>query len=135
MQTVAHSRVLMAINISSLESLRLGPVIVNLIKVAREDYKYKGNDGKEWLIEKGTVVDLPVYCIQRDPLVYKNPNEFNPDRFDPETGVSSKEYKQRCSLIPFGEGPRQCLGNNTTSLETYFVLLPHPNPIIPLHLA
>lgn len=90
----------------------MGPVLVNLIKIARDDYKYTDKDGRDWLIEKGTVVNIPVYCVHRDPLVYKNPNEFDPDRFNPDTGVSSKEFKQRCSLIPFGEGPRQCLGKD-----------------------
>lgn len=40
---------------------------------------------------------------------FPNPEVFNPERFDPEHG-GVKAFKDRCVLIPFGDGPRICTG-------------------------
>ena len=42
---------------------------------------------------------------------YTNPNEFIPERFDPENG-GIKAFKDRGVLAPFGDGPRICLVSN-----------------------
>lgn len=99
------------------EALRLHPAITNLVKVATEDYTYTDTKGKKWLIEKGTPVNLPLFAIQRDETVFEDPETFNPDRFDPETGTPAKVYRQQCTLIPFGEGPRQCVGMRFSTAE------------------
>lgn len=49
-------------------------------------------------------------CIIFNPSeYYPNPDAFNPGRFDPEHG-GVKAFKDRCVLIPFGDGPRICSG-------------------------
>lgn len=40
---------------------------------------------------------------------YPNPHTFNPERFNEEHG-GIKSFRDRCVLLPFGEGPRICLG-------------------------
>lgn len=40
---------------------------------------------------------------------YPNPESFSPERFNDENG-GVKAFKERCVLIPFGDGPRICLG-------------------------
>lgn len=40
---------------------------------------------------------------------FTDPDTFNPDRFNPEHG-GVKAFKDRCVLIPFGDGPRICSG-------------------------
>lgn len=49
---------------------------------------------------------IPAYAIQRDPEYYPNPDRFDPERF------SVDEIKKRdpCVYLPFGEGPRICVG-------------------------
>lgn len=40
---------------------------------------------------------------------YPNPESFYPERFNPDNG-GVKAFRDRCLLIPFGDGPRICLG-------------------------
>lgn len=64
-------------------------------------------NGKNILIQRGMKVYVPVECIQLDPEYYTQPEEFIPERFD-ERDV--KWYRDNCYLLPFGEGPRTCVG-------------------------
>lgn len=48
---------------------------------------------------------IPVYQIHHDEEYYPNPEEFNPDRFNEEN--KPNQY----AFLPFGEGPRMCIGN------------------------
>lgn len=73
-------------------------------------------------IEKGDIVNIPIHCIQRDPFTYKNPSQFDPDRFSAENG-GVKKFRQTCSLTPFGEGPRQCLGMRLSVAEVKIVVI------------
>nr|ACG68822.1 cytochrome P450 [Anopheles funestus] len=85
------------------ETLRKYPPIESLSRVPIRDYTIPGT---KHVIPKNTLVQLPVYAIQRDPEFYPEPDQFNPDRFLPE------EVKQRhpYAFLPFGEGPRICIG-------------------------
>jgi len=53
----------------------------------------------------GTMISLDTQMLNRDPEVWANPHEFNPDRFN---GTDSKQFYQ---YHRFGLGPRMCLGN------------------------
>ncbi|KAJ9564515.1 LOW QUALITY PROTEIN: hypothetical protein OSB04_000481 [Centaurea solstitialis] len=55
-------------------------------------------------IKKGWHVNIDATHIHYDPEVYKDPLHFNPSRFD--------EIQKPYSYIPFGSGPRTCLGIN-----------------------
>lgn len=65
-------------------------------------------------LSKGTTVIIPAYGIQHDPDIYANPEVYNPDRFLPE------EVQQRHSLsfLPFGDGPRNCIGLRFGLMQT-----------------
>ncbi|KAM9314863.1 cytochrome P450 3A30-like [Pholidichthys leucotaenia] len=83
------------------ESLRLYPPGVRLERVAKETVKIN-----EITIPKNTAIIVPVYALHRDPELWPEPEEFRPERF-------SKENKQRISpytYLPFGSGPRNCIG-------------------------
>ncbi|CAK1552776.1 unnamed protein product [Leptosia nina] len=82
------------------EGLRMHPSVSTLDRYALEDYKIPGTD---LVIEKGTPVYISLFGVHRDPQFFERPNEFDPERFS-EGNIVSDNY------LPFGVGPRQCIG-------------------------
>ncbi|KAI8793604.1 G-protein coupled receptor C02B8.5 [Biomphalaria glabrata] len=68
-----------------------------------------------------TAVIIPVYNLQRDPEFWKNPNEFNPERFI-EGSPSYRPYNP-LTFMPFGIGPRLCIGMLLGLLEMKLALV------------
>lgn len=69
-------------------------------------------------VQPRTQVFVNIYALQRDPIMWVNPDEFDPTRFvcRPEVDMGGQHYQ----LLPFGAGRRQCPG---TKLATTFVQL------------
>jgi cytochrome P450 family 6 len=86
-----------------------------LIRVANE--RYEVPNGRVTL-EKGMSVFVPVYAIHKDANYYPNPEEFDPERFSPEETKKRHPY----TFLPFGEGPRSCIGIRFGQLQTKFGL-------------
>jgi cytochrome P450 len=61
----------------------------------------------------GTIMAICVYTVHRHPGFWEQPEVFNPLRFSPEADLRRHRY----AYIPFGAGPRQCIGNNFGLLE------------------
>ena len=59
-----------------------------------------------------------IYAIQRDPTLWKRPLEFDPDRFDAE----NSNGRDRWQYLPFGAGPRSCIGDHFAMLEATLAL-------------
>lgn len=57
-------------------------------------------------MEKDTLVLIPIYGIHHDEEYYPNPEEFDPERFSEE----NKRKIPPFAYMPFGEGPRVCIG-------------------------
>ncbi|GFG32549.1 hypothetical protein Cfor_12376 [Coptotermes formosanus] len=85
------------------ETLRMYPSLPNLIRVCTKPYTIPGTNV---LIEKGTPVIIPIYAIHRDQLYYSDPDRFDPERFT----EYNKEKRPAYTYLPFGEGPRICIG-------------------------
>ncbi|CAL1278466.1 unnamed protein product [Larinioides sclopetarius] len=85
------------------ETLRIYPVAVRLERHTEADYKL-GDTGIT--IPKGMLVSIPIFAIHRDPKLWPDPEKFNPERFTPEERAKRDPY----SYIPFGAGPRNCVG-------------------------
>lgn len=49
---------------------------------------------------------IPVFAIHHDPAYYPDPYKFDPERFADNKIKTKNNY----TFIPFGEGPRMCLG-------------------------
>lgn len=60
-------------------------------------------------IEKDFVAIIPIWSIQRDLEYYPDPLKLYPERFNPEDG-GIKKYRDMGVFLPFGDGPRICLG-------------------------
>lgn len=88
------------------ETLRKWPIVPALIRQAENAYKVPNS---EFVLEKGTKISIPVLGIHRDPDIYPNPDLFDPERFTKENIAERHPY----SWLPFGEGPRNCIGKRT----------------------
>lgn len=87
------------------------PAVENLQRVSENDYKVAGT---KHVIEKGTSVIIPVYGIHHDPNIYPNPEEFIPERFTEE----NMKKRHQFTFLPFGEGPRVCIGMRFGQMQT-----------------
>lgn len=73
--------------------------------------------GSSFTLKPGDNVWFPVYALQRDPQYFPNPNKFDPERFyQKEVNANNLAY------IPFGLGPRMCIGNRFALQEVKTVL-------------
>nr|ARI68319.1 CYP9A113 [Mythimna separata] len=92
------------------ELLRLWPPGFVLDRICTKDYNVgKPNEKaeKDFIIRKGTPVFIPVIAIHRDPQYFSNPEKFDPERFSDE----NKHKIQSAAYMPFGVGPRNCIGS------------------------
>ncbi|KAL6119660.1 cyp3a7 [Pungitius sinensis] len=83
------------------ESMRLYPSGNRLDRVSKSSVEIEGVT-----IPKGTVVMIPVYTLHREPTLWPEPDAFKPERFSKENKDSIDPY----SYLPFGAGPRNCIG-------------------------
>lgn len=97
------------------ETLRMYPPLIATNRVANEDYEL-GNTGI--VLEKGVSIHIPLFSIHRDPEYFEDPDTFNPDRFLAENLHKIKDF----SFIPFGSGPRSCIGMRFAIIEAKIML-------------
>ena len=83
------------------ETLRLYPIANRLERVCKKDVELNGV-----YIPKGSTVMIPSYALHHDPQHWSEPEEFQPERFSKENKGSIDPYV----YLPFGNGPRNCLG-------------------------
>ncbi|XP_025417274.1 probable cytochrome P450 6a13 isoform X2 [Sipha flava] len=70
------------------------------------------------IIEKGQKIIIPLYNIHNDPKYYPDPQIFNPERFSTEQNFK----RMNGTFIPFGDGPRMCLGKRLAEIEMLLIL-------------
>ncbi|RZC35581.1 p450 domain containing protein [Asbolus verrucosus] len=85
------------------EILRKYPPVPFIRRRCVKDYKIPDED---IVIEKGTIVVIPILGIHHDKEYYPDPDKFDPERFSEE----NKSCRHHYAHLPFGEGPRICIG-------------------------
>lgn len=85
------------------ETLRKYPVIPVLTRESTCDYTFEGLNIS---IPKGQKVWIPMQGLHHDPDIYPNPEVFDPERFS----SSAMAHRDPMYFLPFGEGPRNCIG-------------------------
>jgi len=95
------------------EILRLNPPAWAVGRTVLESINLGGYD-----IPEGVDLILPFYHLHRHPKYWEHPNAFDPDRFSPERmdDIHPKAY------LPFGSGPRKCIGNHFAIIEMLLIL-------------
>jgi cytochrome P450 len=72
----------------------------------------------EWQMPKGSLIIVSVYALHRDPRFFPEPERFMPARFAP----GWEERILRYAYLPFGGGPRVCIGNGFAMMEARLIL-------------
>lgn len=88
------------------EGLRIQPPAPQIDRCCSKDYTMDLGNGKSVEIKKGEIIFLPYYLLHNDSKYFPNPEEFNPYRFSDE----NKDSIVTGSYLPFGLGPRACIG-------------------------
>ncbi|XP_043945555.1 cytochrome P450 3A9-like [Protopterus annectens] len=83
------------------ESMRLYPNAGRIERICKKTIEINGI-----IIPKGTVIMVPLYALHRHPDHFPEPEEFRPERFSKE----NKETMDPYAFMPFGTGPRNCIG-------------------------
>ncbi|CAA7403309.1 unnamed protein product [Spirodela intermedia] len=93
------------------ESLRLYPQPPVLIRRSIKDDVLGG-----YPIKRGEDIFISVWNLHRSPNHWAEPESFNPERW-PLDGPNPNEINQNFSYLPFGGGPRKCIGDMFASFE------------------
>ncbi|MBC7157656.1 MAG: cytochrome P450 [Rhodobacteraceae bacterium] len=93
------------------ETLRLYPPAAFLSRTARAPDSLCGRE-----VRPGDTIMLPIYALHRHHLWWDNPHAFRPDRF------LSGPRPDRFAFLPFGDGPRVCIGAAFALQEAVIVL-------------
>jgi cytochrome P450 len=110
--TSAHVEHLVTVQQVLNESLRLFPTAPIIIRDIVEDMEFDGVS-----VPAGTVGIIPIYAIHRHRSYWDDPDRFDPDRFAPGRAKPS-----RFQFMPFGAGPRICIGAAFAMIEATIML-------------
>ena len=94
------------------ESLRLFPTAPIIVRDINEDTELDGVR-----VPAGTIGIIPIYAIHRHRSLLDDPDRFDPARFAP-----SRPNTSRFQFLPFGAGPRICIGASFATIEATIML-------------
>ncbi|MEO0765630.1 MAG: cytochrome P450, partial [Pseudomonadota bacterium] len=93
------------------EALRLYPPAGIVSRTATTDDVLCGRE-----VRKGDTVMLPIYALHRSKLLWEDPDAFRPSRF------ADRKAIDRYAYLPFGDGPRICIGASFALQEAVIIL-------------
>jgi cytochrome P450 len=95
------------------ETLRLYPPVYRIDREALGDDEVCGHP-----VRKGDQITIWPWLVHRHKRLWNEPELFNPENFDPE----AKAGRPRFQYIPFGAGPRMCIGMGFAEAEALILL-------------
>ncbi len=95
------------------ETLRLYPPTPFIVRDVVADGQF---DNKK--IHRGAIAFIPVYAVHRHRKLWDDPDRFDPSRFSGGSTAATRAYK----FLPFGAGPRVCIGSAFAMIETTMLL-------------
>jgi len=96
------------------EAMRLYPPAGGVTRQALHDIELGGHR-----IPKGRDIAISTYTMHRNPQFFPEPLRFDPERFAPENEGRIPKY----AYLPFGGGPRVCIGNSFAMMEARLALI------------
>jgi cytochrome P450 family 3 subfamily A len=96
------------------EVLRLSPPAHQTNRKCTNQYTCEGIT-----IPAGMQVVFPIYTLHHDPKAWPEPEKFDPERFR----GPAKESRHPFQFLPFGEGPRNCIGKRFALMEVKITLV------------
>jgi len=95
------------------EAMRLFPPAPGIARIANAAVKIG-----DLQFPPGTRIHIPVFALHRNAGLWHNPDAFDPDRFAPDL----VKARPRFAFLPFGGGPRACIGGGFAMLEAAAIL-------------
>ncbi|GLT09039.1 cytochrome P450 [Sulfitobacter porphyrae] len=93
------------------ETLRLYPAAGIISRTAQKSDTLCGRE-----IRPGDTVMIPIYALGRNELLWEDPDRFDPERF------ADRKAIDRYAYLPFGDGPRICIGASFALQEAVIIL-------------
>ena len=95
------------------ETMRIEPTVAIIPRALLENVELGG-----YRLEKNSVVFIPPYVVHHDSRWWSSPEKFEPSRFSEENEANIPKY----AYLPFGGGPRICIGNHFSLMEAQILL-------------
>jgi cytochrome P450 len=95
------------------EAMRLYPAAPGIGRLPNEPMVLGGAR-----INARTRIHIPIFALHRNTRLWENPNAFDPDRFAPDKVKGRSRY----AFLPFGGGPRVCIGASFATIEAAVIL-------------
>ncbi|XP_023717573.1 cytochrome P450 9e2 isoform X2 [Cryptotermes secundus] len=99
------------------KTLRLYPPAVMADRICVKTYTLPAEP--RCTLKPGDGVIIPIYALHRDPDYFPDPEKFDPERFSDENRGNIKA----CTYLPFGLGPRNCIGSRFALMEAKIALV------------
>jgi cytochrome P450 len=95
------------------ETMRIEPTVAIIPRALVEDVELGG-----YRLQKNSVVFIPPYVVHHDSRWWRDPGTFEPTRFSKGNEPDIPKY----AYLPFGGGPRICIGNHFSLMEAQILL-------------